>query len=172
MNVDVGSFCFLRDNYFHDFPDVNLMQNKETISGQAHNRPCFFAFKDKDTQIHWLIPVSSQVEKYKKIYNKNMAKYKNCDTIVFGELANKETVFLIQNMCPATPIYIKNEYLDKNEQPIRIPNHIATNLIQKARRVLALQRQGVKLIFPDVLSIERKLLNAEDCGLCAHTAQT
>jgi hypothetical protein len=28
----------------------------------------------------------------------------------------------------------------------------------KAKRVLALQRKGIKLIFPDVLSIEAKLL--------------
>jgi hypothetical protein len=32
------------------------------------------------------------------------------------------------------------------------------NLISKAKKVLTLQRKGIKLIFPDVLSIEAKLL--------------
>ena len=34
-----------------------------------------------------------------------------------------------------------------------------TELKDKAGKVLALQRKGAKLIFPDVLSIEQELLN-------------
>ena len=40
--MDTGHFYFLSDQYFIDFPDSNLMQNKETINGQSHGRPCFY----------------------------------------------------------------------------------------------------------------------------------
>ena len=50
-----GHFYYLTDQYFIDFPDTFLMQNKETINGQAHDRPCFYAFKDKTTGIYWMI---------------------------------------------------------------------------------------------------------------------
>jgi hypothetical protein len=97
-----------------------------------------------------MIPISSQVSKYKNYYNAKMAKYKRCDTITFGKVLGKEKAFLIQNMCPVTSSYIKNEYIDGAFEQV---------LLDKAKRVLALQRKGVKLIFPDVLGIEAKLLN-------------
>ena len=41
---------------------------------------------------------------------------------------------------------------------MRIDGRLEEELIKKAKRVLALQRQGIKLIFPDVLTIEKKLI--------------
>ena len=34
----------IKDQYFIDFPDTKLMQNKETVNGKTHNRPCFMLF--------------------------------------------------------------------------------------------------------------------------------
>lgn len=89
-----------------------------------------------------------------------MEKYKRCDTIAFGEVLGHEKAFLIQNMCPVTPQYIKNEYIDsKSSVPVKINGVFERELLTKAKRVLALHRRGTKLIFPDVLSIEKQLLN-------------
>jgi hypothetical protein len=106
-----------------------------------------------------MIPFSSQVSKYRIYYNQKVAKYKQCDTIAFGYVLGCEKAFLIQNMCPITATYIKNEYIDKStNSPVRISRNFEHELVTKAKRVLALQRKGIKLIFPDVLSIEAKLL--------------
>ena len=157
--MDKGHFYYINDQYFTDFPDLYLMKNKETINGQIHDRPCFYAFKDANTGLFWMIPFSSQVSKYHNYYNQKVAKYKKCDTIAFGYVLGHEKAFLIQNMCPITAAYIKNEYFDKaNNTPVRISGNFEQKLITKARRVLALQRKGIKLIFPDVLNIEAKLL--------------
>lgn len=62
-------------------------------------------------------------------------------------------------MCPITPKYIKNEYIDSVAKiPVRVNGVLEKKLIEKAKRVIALQRKGIKLIFPDVLAIEAKLL--------------
>jgi hypothetical protein len=157
--MDKGHFYYINDQYFIDFPDSYLMKNKETINGQAHDRPCFYAFEDTSTGLFWMIPFSSQVSKYRIYYNQKVTKYKQCDTIAFGYVLGREKAFLIQNMCPITATYIKNEYFDKStNSPVRISRNFEHELVTKAKRVLALQRKGIKLIFPDVLGIEAKLL--------------
>ena len=157
--MDIGHFYYIEDQYFTDFPDSNLMRNKETINGQPHDRPCFYAFQDSNTKLFWMIPFSSQVSKYKPIYAKKTQGNRRCDTIVFGDVLGHEKAFLIQNMCPLTQNYIKNKYIDtQTTLPVRIDGALEKQLIEKAKRVLALQRKGIKLIFPDVLAIETKLL--------------
>ena len=102
-----------------------------------------------------MIPFSSQVSKFKGIYNKKMQKYNRCDTIVFGEVLGHEKAFL----CPITEKYMKNEYLDSAANiPVRVDGRLEKELKDKAGKVLALQRKGAKLIFPDVFSIEQELL--------------
>ena len=153
-----GHFYYITDQYFIDFPDPYLMQNKETLNGQAHDRPCFYAFEDETTGIYWMIPFSSQTNKFRRIYNNKMQKYNRCDTILFGKVLGHEKAFLIQNMCPITDEYMKNEYIDSAANvPVRIDGVFEQTLISKAKKVLVLQRRGSKLIFPDILSIEEKL---------------
>ncbi len=158
--MDVGHFYFIDDQYYSDFKGMSLESNKDTINGQPHDRPCFYAFLDSSTGLYWMIPFSSKVQKYWNIYNKKIQRYHRCDTITFGYVLGYEKAFLIQNMCPITPKYIKNEYIDSaTSLPVSIAGNLEADLIRKAKRVLALQRQGAKLIFPDVLKIEQALLN-------------
>lgn len=154
--MDKGHFYYLDDRYFLDFHDPNLMKNKETVLGQPHDRPCFYTFEENSSGIYWMIPFSSQTAKYKDIYNRKIARNHKCDTIMFGEVLGVEKAFLIQNMCPATSKYIRNEYLNR-QKPVMVNGAFAKELERKARKVLYLQRRGVPLIFPDVLSIERQL---------------
>lgn len=162
--MEIGHFYYITDQYFIDFPDDYSMKNKEADeNGEAHDRPCFYAFKDTETGLYWMIPFSSQVGKYKKIYNKKIGKYGRCDTIVFGNVLGHTKAFLIQNICPILPEYVKNEYYDKIANiPVRVSGDFEKRLKEKAERVLNLQRHGKKLIFTNVLEIESKLLDRLD----------
>lgn len=95
--------------------------------------------------------------KYKEIYEKKVLRYGKCDTIVFGNVLGVEKAFLIQNMCPITDKYIKNEYINSGI-PVVLDN-VTSDLIQKkATKVLTLLNHNVvNLIFPDVKAIENKL---------------
>ena len=157
--MDLKHFYFLSDQYYIDFPDSYLMKNHEIINGTYHDRPCFYAFEDKDTGLYWMIPISSKVRKYQAIYNSKIQRYNRCDTIVFGEVLGHRKAFLIQNMCPITAAYVRNEYLDSNSIPVRIARVLEKELETKAKKVLSLQRRGIQLIFPDVLNIEYRLLH-------------
>ena len=86
----------------------------------------------------------------------NMEK---CDTILFGKVLGHEKAFLIQNMCPVSISYVKNEYIDAiYHKPVRVDGRLEKELEKKARKVLALQRKGIRLIFPNILEIEKQLL--------------
>ena len=35
--MEIGHFYYIDDQYFKDFPDSYLMQNKEKVNGQLHD---------------------------------------------------------------------------------------------------------------------------------------
>ena len=107
-----------------------------------------------------MIPFSSNINKFKLEYQKKLARYRRCDTITFGEVMGYEKAFLIQNMCPVISKYIKNEYIDGGSNlPVKLDGAFEKDLIQKAMRVLSLERQGKKLVFPDIFKIEKSLIS-------------
>lgn len=140
------------------------MQNKEN----GNKRPCYFCFKSKKyDNIIQFIPVSTKIEKYKKIYNKKiqkqikLGKKTSVDTIVFGDIANTYSAFLIQNMFPVTQEYIENQYI-KNKVPIRLSNKLQEEIIYKANKVLNLYNHGMKnIVFPNIDKILEQLIKIE-----------
>lgn len=159
MNIYPGSFYFISQKFFTDFPDPHLVKNKRAIDNQPHNRPCCCAFYDVSNNLYWMVPISSQVDKYTAIYKHKIAKNGRCDTFVFGNVLGYRKAFLIQNMFPVTPRYILNRYVDKNYgTPISIPKELKKELAQKSIKILTLYRQGKRwLIFPHVQYLEECL---------------
>ena len=162
MQINIGCFYFIKDSFFDIIDDSELMQNKEN----GNKRPCYYCFKSKkyDDTI-WFIPVSTKIEKYQKIYNYKiqkqikLGKKPSIDTIVFGNVANTYSVFLIQNMFPVTKKYVESQYI-KNKVAIRLSNKLQTEVIYKANKVLNLYNHGMKnIIFPNVDKILEQLLS-------------
>ena len=161
MQINVGCFYFIKDTFFDVIEDKELMQNKENGS----KRPCYFCFRSKENnEIIWFIPVSTKVDKYKKIYFKKLEMQKKRgkklseDTIVFGYVSNTYSTFLIQNMFPVTEKYIESQYI-KNNVAIRLSNKLQKEIIYKANKVLGLYKHGMKnIIFPDIDKILKQLL--------------
>lgn len=162
MQINIGCFYFIKDSFFDIIDDSELMQNKEN----GNKRPCYYCFKSKTYEdIIWFIPVSTKIEKYQKIYNYKiqkqikLGKKPSIDTIVFGNVANTYSVFLIQNMFPVTKKYVESQYI-KNKVAIRLSNKLQTEVIYKANKVLNLYNHGMKnIIFPNVDKILEQLLS-------------
>ena len=153
MKIDVGKFYFIKDEFFEIVNDKELMKNKEN----SIKRPCYYCFKSKENEkIIWFIPVSTKIEKYKKIYDKKIQKQKelgknsSVDTIVFGYVANTYSTFLIQNMFSVTEKYIECKYV-KNKVEITVSNRLQEEIIFKANKVLNLYKNGMKnIVFPNI----------------------
>lgn len=154
-------FYIISDKFFEDFPDPYLKENKD------ENRPNYYCFKSENDEIFWMIPVSSKIEKYKKIIKHYETLGRKCIKVFIIEIAGREMAFLIQDMFPVTEEYIVREFTIKNI-PLKLLDTSQIKEIEKrAKKVLALLRQGKKLLKtqPNVLEIEKalkqKLLNKE-----------
>ena len=143
--MDTGKLYFIKDEFYERFRDCGLLENKETIDGHEHYRRCCYLFKfvHEDSDIYWMIPISSKVSKYNAEYEKSMTKYGMCDNISFGYILGEECAFLPQNLFPITEQYINNVYIDKNTSlPITIPADLMSELNRKARKKIRYNQQG------------------------------
>ena len=78
MKIETGYLYHIKDEFFDIINDENLMTNHE----RGNKRPTYFTIRDND--ILWFIPLSSKVEKYKKIANKKIEKFGFCNTIALS----------------------------------------------------------------------------------------
>ncbi len=153
MIIEEGYVYHIKNEYFEFVKDEKLMTNHEGDS----TRPNYFCIKINDENVMWFVPMSSKVEKYKKIIQNKMKKYKKCDTIVIGNYRGREHAFLIQNMFPITEKYI--DHIDTIEgKALKVPSETRRDIERKVEKVLLLKEKGINLIFPNVDKITEKLL--------------
>lgn len=147
-----GEFYFLSDEYCSKFSKYGVMDNKETTSDGSHRRPCFYAIKDiKNVDVYWMIPVSSQIDKYKNILKKKLKRYKVYDGLEFGYVQGRQAAFLLQNICPVTEKYIVEKYIDeKTGREVSIPNDLKRKLDAKSKKIMNKYYQGTKIVITDL----------------------
>ncbi|MCM1135914.1 MAG: hypothetical protein NC400_10110 [Clostridium sp.] len=153
MDYQQGYVYHIKDEYFAKVNDPNLMQNKEN----GNYRPTFYCMCDEKTSLLWLVPLSSRVEKFHAIYNKQKEKYGNCLTIVMGEYDGKQAAFLLQNMFPITEKYLDHIHT-RNNNPVPVKYSIQVEISTKMKRILQLNARGKKIVFPDISRLECLML--------------
>ena len=132
-------FYIIKDEFFKDMNDPYLKGNKES------NRPHYYCFKEEQTGLFWMIPLSSKISKYKRIMSKKQKSGKPCDIIHIMKLDNgKESAFLIQDMFPITENYIEREYTIANNHLTVTSEHSAMEIEKKAKKVLNMLKRGIK----------------------------
>ncbi|MDO4302007.1 MAG: hypothetical protein Q4D26_11545 [Clostridia bacterium] len=148
-------FYIIKDSFFEYVKDSNLKGNKDG------NRPHYYCFLDNSTGLYWMIPLSSKIEKYRRIIKKRTDSNKPCDIVHILKTDNdRESAFLIQDMFPVTEEYIEREYTIAGNHMKITSEHAAQEIERKARKILGMIKRGVKFMptQPDVLKIQEKLL--------------
>ena len=158
-----GCFYFISNNFYDEFPNEGLMLNKEGKQGELHDRPCFFAFPDKEYPfLLWLIPISSQIKKYEEIYSKKVEKYGYCNTIYFCDFIGQKKAFLIQNMFPATLEYISDTYINRDTlSEIRIRSSDEKKIVSQANKLMKAHNVGKNVFFTNIDLIKQTLLEKQ-----------
>lgn len=134
----VSGFYIIKDSFFKLINDPNIKLNK------SGNRPHYYCFADEDG-LFWMIPLSSQVEKYKQLIDKRVSINKPCDIIHIAKLDNgKESVFLIQDMFPVTEDYIERQYTIKGNHLKLTSEKTIMQVEKKAKRIKALIDKDIK----------------------------
>ena len=147
-------FYIIKDKFFEDMKEPYLKRNK------IGNRPHYYCFEDNENGIYWMIPLSSRIDKYKRIIEKKEREGKPCDIIHIAKLDNKrESVFLIQDMFPITTEYIEREYTISGKHLMLTSEHTVREIEKKARKVMGMLKRGIKFTptQPNVMKILEKL---------------
>lgn len=155
-----GYFYYISNDYYEKFSNCALMGNKDEDELGRHGRPCFYCFEQDS--LYWMIPISSKVDKYKKLYDEKQKRYNGkFDGIRFGFINGKERAFLIQNACPVIEKYIDSEYrIENNTRLVTINNSLKKELNGIMRKVLRLYKnKGIKIILTDLDTILKELNN-------------
>lgn len=143
----------IRDQYFVDFKG-NWSDNKN------ENRPYYYLFQDKDG-VFWVIPMSTQLENYKKKIAREEKKrgVGNCIYYHTGIVASKERVFLIGDMFPIDSQYIKAPFTIGSQHYVSRNKKLNAEIYSKAMRYLRLIEQGVMENRNNILGIKQILLS-------------
>ena len=151
MKIQTGYLYHIKDEFFDIVNDENLMTNHE----RGKKRPTYFTIKDKD--ILWFIPLSSKVDKYKKIVDKKMEKYGVCNSILIRDILGNESAILIQNAFPTLEKYIQSRHtIDGNF--IKISSAVEKEIIEDFKYMLSLKSSGLNLFFTDIDYIKELML--------------
>ena len=155
-NIVIGNFYFISDEFFRKINDPFLKRNYDITK-----RPHYFAVKDKETQLYWFVPCSSQTDKFERVIRKKQERRKPANTIKIIKLQDRKMVLLFQDMFPVNSMYIQSQYI-RGGQPVSVKDSTTLADLQKtANRTISLIRRGIKFTptQPDALRIEKLMLD-------------
>ena len=134
-------FYIIKDEFFKYINDPYLKGNKK------ENRPHYYCYKEDENDFYWMIPLSSRVDKYKRIINEKLAKHNRCDTLHIVKLDDgNESVFLIQDIFPVTENFIEREYTINKINLCLTSDNASREIEKKAKRVVMLIKRGIKIL--------------------------
>ena len=151
MEVKTGYLYHIKDKYFDVVNDDSLMQNHE----KGKKRPTYFTIKDKE--ILWFIPISSKIDKYKKIIDKKVKRYGFCNTIIIRKIANKDAAILIQNAFPTLEKYIDHVHTIDGI-PLKVSTGLQNEIKSLFKNMLGLKKRGINLFFSDIDTLKQNIL--------------
>ena len=143
----------IKDSYFSEFGKGYWVDNKN------ERRPYYYLLEDADG-VKWVIPLSSQVENYRrKIAREEEKRGKgNCIYYHIGMVAGRENVFLIGDMFPIDDSYIKTPFRINEIHYISKNKKLNASIYSKAMRFLKLVSGGYIQSRNDIMGIKNLLL--------------
>ena len=142
MKVQTGYIYHIKDKFFDVVNDEGLMINHE----KGKKRPTYFTIKDND--ILWFIPISSKIDKYKKIIDKKIEKYGFCNTILIEKIFDEESAILLQNAFPTLEKYIVHVHTI-NGAPVRVADNLKNKILEDFNSMLAMKKESINLFIAE-----------------------
>ena len=150
MKIETSYLYHIKDKFFDIVNDEKLMTNHE----RGKKRPTYFNIKDGD--ILWFIPLSSKVNKYKKIIDKKIEKYGVCNTILIENVFDKKAVILLQNAFPTLEKYIDHVHT-VDGKPAKVPEKLEKIILENFENLIKLKKRGIDLFFTDIDKIKKQM---------------
>ena len=143
MFLKTGYVYHIKDEYFEFANDDKLMKNHEN----GNTRPTYFCVKNENSKILWFVPMSSKIEKYRKLQKQKIERNGICDTIVIGKYRGIEVAFLIQNIFPITEKYIDHIDIIRNKS-VAVVEGTQKEIVNKVNKIFKLKKKRNKFYIP------------------------
>ncbi|MDR0913892.1 MAG: hypothetical protein LBM65_01810 [Oscillospiraceae bacterium] len=155
MIPDIGTEYFISDEFYELVIEPFLRKNYEKTK-----RPHFYIFKEPNTNLFWMVPCSSKIEKYEAIMQKQIKRRNFVQTIKIVTVNGKKQALVFSDMFPVIDKYIVAPYKVKGRNIAITYPKLLNELSDIASRVVTLLRNGVRFTptSPDVLHIEKLML--------------
>lgn len=153
MEIKQGYTYHIKDEYFEVAQNQYLLKNKEN----GKYRPTMYCIKDDKYELYWMIPISSQYDKYAGIKDELVRKGKKCKGIVLGEYDGRKAAFLIQNMFPVTAEYIDHVHT-RNGNPVPVNKKLHDIIKRNVRSFILMSEKGIKVTFTDIMELRNKFI--------------
>ena len=151
MEIKTGYLYHIKDDYFDIVNDDSLMQNHE----KGKKRPTYFTIKEKN--ILWFIPISSKVNKYKKIIDKKIERHGFCNTIIIRKIAGEDAAILLQNAFPTLEKYIDHVHTI-NGVPLVVSTSLQYEIKSMFKNMIGLKKRGINLFFTYIDKLKTLML--------------
>ena len=109
----------------------------------------------------WMVPISSQVEKYEREIARQTQKYGVCDKVQIVRISTGWRAALVQNIIPCTPRYIESQYYNRQTgRGEEIDREDLYSVCDSARKLIVRHKCSPKcgFLFTDVFGIAHALL--------------
>ena len=161
----VGGLYFLREDFYLRFsslcPYISAMAKCGEDGTDRHGRP-HICIGSSHRALLWMVPISSQVEKYEREIAKQTQKYGTCDKVQIVRLSTGTRAALIQNIIPCTPRYIDREYQNRRTGKVEeIGKADLHDICISARKLIKWHKDAPKcgFLFTDIFGIAGTLLH-------------
>lgn len=153
MKIQTGYLYHIKNQFFDVVHDESLMANHEC----GKKRPTYFTIKDGD--ILWFIPLSSKVEKYRKVRDNKVNKFGRCDTILIREIMGEDCAILLQNAFPTLEKYIDHVHKTSDGKPAKVIASLEKEILHNFNHLMKLKNRGINLFFTNIDKIKEIMEN-------------
>ena len=136
MDIKKNGFYLIKKEFFDKINDPYIPTKEK--------RPVFFCIQDKkNSELWWVIPMTSQLDKANKFIQKYGAK--KCYKFEINTTMDK-SVFNIQDIFPITSKYIDREFKIDGKHYIIKDKSLVDKVHKKALKVISMAMVGEKII--------------------------
>ena len=157
MRYKEGYAYHIRDEYLELVHDCNIKQKP----GNGSSYPAYLCKKDTSSGVLWMIPMSTNITKYKAVYDREMTRYNHCYSIVIGAYDTGVTAFLIQEMYPVLEKHVLHTHTRKGKAVVISPA-LKSEIRHCFNKSMELSNKGIKCIYPDINRIKQIILSEEN----------
>lgn len=146
MYIKKNAFYLIKNEFFDRMQDPSLPFLK-------NGRPAFYCIEDKNVkEILWVIPMTTKLEKVKKIIEK-LGGTDKCNIYYINPI-EKSSVFNIQDIFPITANYIEREYI-KDGKHYTLKNAKLINEVEERARILINYKMLKRKIVVNEINVQK-----------------